>query len=457
MESDLVSRLGISIGDSFRLGLTEFILRDIIVTSPDDAGANFGLGPRTILKTEDLKTSGLIAPGTLFSAKYRLEIAPSENLDTLKTLAKTKFENSGMRWRDSRNGAPGISEFVTRLSAFFIMVGLAGLIVGGVGIGSAVKSYLNRKIAAIAVLRSLGATNFQIFMTYFIQLSILSLLGIAVGLSLGASAPHILAPFLKVFIPIPIDIVFSLKPIYEAAIYGAIIATLFTLWPLSKCENIQTAALFREMNLLSYRLPRFKYLVWSLGLLIILLITSALFNQNPKLTSWFALGFSVAVLALFLSARILMAIIKKLARFANGRPSTRWALASMGGTQEGTSNSLLAIGLGLTVLAIIGQVDGNLRTSINNDLPKVAPSYFVIDIQKSQIEEVRRTLNSYNGVTSFDEAPMLRGIITKINNEQASEVAGDHWVIRGDRGITYFEELPERFNLTEGRLSLIHI
>ena len=452
MESDLVSRLGISIGDSFRLGLTEFILRDIIVTSPDDAGANFGLGPRTILKTEDLKASGLIAPGTLFSAKYRLMIAPNENFDTLKTLAKTKFENSGMRWRDSRNGAPGISEFVTRLSAFFIMVGLAGLIVGGVGIGSAVKSYLNRKIATIAVLRSLGATNFQIFMTYFIQLSILSLLGIALGLGLGAIAPHILAPFLKVIIPIPIDIVFSLKPIYEAAIYGAIIATLFTLWPLSKCENIQTAALFREMNLLSYRLPRFKYLVWSLGLLIILLITSALFNQNPKLTSWFALGFSVAVLALFLSARILMAIIKKLARFANGRPSTRWALASMGGTQEGTSNSLLAIGLGLTVLGIIGQVDGNLRTSINNDLPKVAPSYFVIDIQKSQIEEVRRTLNSYNGVTSFDEAPMLRGIITKINNEQASEVAGDHWVIRGDRGITYFEELPERFNLTEGQL-----
>ena len=280
----------------------------------------------------------------------------------------------------------------------------------------------------------------------------LSLLGIALGLGLGASAPHILAPFLKVIVPIPIDIVFSLKPIYEAAIYGAIIATLFTLWPLSRCENIQTAALFREMNLLSYSLPRFKYVVSSVGLLIILLITSALFNQDPKLTSWFALGFSVAVLALFLSARILMAIIKKLARFANGRPSTRWALASMGGTQEGTSNSLLAIGLGLTVLAIIGQVDGNLRTSINNDLPKVAPSYFVIDIQKSQIEEIRRILNSYDGVTSFDEAPMLRGIITKINNKQASEVAGDHWVIKGDRGITYFEELPERFNLTEGLL-----
>ena len=147
-----------------------------------------------------------------------------------------------------------------------------------------------------------------------------------------------------------------------------------------------------------------------------------------------------------------MYCIKKLGRVINGHPSTRWALAAMGGTQEGTNNSLIAIGLGLTVLAIIGQVDGNLRTSINNNLPEVAPSYFVIDIQKSQIEEVRDILNSNKGVISFDEAPMLRGIITKLNNKQASEVAGDHWVIRGDRGITYFEELPKRFNLTKGQL-----
>ena len=69
-----------------------------------------------------------------------------------------------------------------------------------------------------------------------------------------------------------------------------------------------------------------------------------------------------------------MYCIKKLGRVINGHPSTRWALAAMGGTQEGTNNSLIAIGLGLTVLAIIGQVDGNLRTSINNNLPEVAPS-----------------------------------------------------------------------------------
>ena len=452
MESDLASRLGINIGETFSLGLTKFVLRDIIQSSPDDAGTNFGLGPRTIIKSEDLLDSGLIAPGTLFTAKYRLLIEPLKNLDELRALAKIKFENNGMRWRDARNGAPGISEFVNRLSAFFIMVGLAGLVVGGVGIGSAVKSYLNRKISTIAVMRSLGATNFQIFMTYFVQLAIISFIGITIGLVIGASVPHLCAPLLKVLIPIPISIVFSIKPIAEAAIYGTIIATLFTLWPLSRCENIKAAALFREMNLIKDGFPRLKYLVLSFILVLILLIISAVFNQNPELTSWFALGFTVALVTLFLSARILMYCIKKFGRIINGHPSTRWALAAMGGTQEGTNNSLIAIGLGLTVLAIIGQVDGNLRTSINNNLPEVAPSYFVIDIQKSQIEEVRDILNSNKGVISFDEAPMLRGIITKINNKQASEVAGDHWVIRGDRGITYFEELPKRFNLTKGQL-----
>ena len=452
MESDLASRLGINIGETFSLGLTKFVLRDIIQSSPDDAGTNFGLGPRTIIKSEDLLDSGLIAPGTLFTAKYRLLIEPLKNLDELRALAKIKFENNGMRWRDARNGAPGISEFVSRLSAFFIMVGLAGLVVGGVGIGSAVKSYLNRKISTIAVMRSLGATNFQIFMTYFVQLAIISFIGITIGLVIGASVPHLCAPLLKVLIPIPISIVFSIKPIAEAAIYGTIIATLFTLWPLSRCENIKAAALFREMNLIKDGFPRLKYLVLSFILVLILLIISAVFNQNPELTSWFALGFTVALVTLFLSARILMYCIKKFGRIINGHPSTRWALAAMGGTQEGTNNSLIAIGLGLTVLAIIGQVDGNLRTSINNNLPEVAPSYFVIDIQKSQIEEVRDILNSNKGVISFDEAPMLRGIITKINNKQASEVAGDHWVIRGDRGITYFEELPKRFNLTKGQL-----
>ena len=75
---------------------------------PSHGFANFGLGPRTIVKTKELKSSGLLAPGTLFTAKYRLQIDPSKNLEALGSIAKMKFEETGMRWRDTRNGAPGI-------------------------------------------------------------------------------------------------------------------------------------------------------------------------------------------------------------------------------------------------------------------------------------------------------------------------------------------------------------
>ena len=111
MESDLASRLGINIGETFSLGLTKFVLRDIIQSSPDDAGTNFGLGPRTIIKSKDLLDSGLIAPGTLFTAKYRLLIEPFENLDELRALAKivTKTRKDTPARPRTRRGKIGLA------------------------------------------------------------------------------------------------------------------------------------------------------------------------------------------------------------------------------------------------------------------------------------------------------------------------------------------------------------
>jgi putative ABC transport system permease protein len=106
--------------------------------------------------------------------------------------------------------------------------------------------------------------------------------------------------------------------------------------------------------------------------------------------------------------------------------------------------------LGLSVLAAVGQIDGNLRGAIARDLPKVAPSYFFVDIQKDQISDFVARVSINPQVTRMDTAPMLRGIITQINGVDANEVAGDHWVIRGDRGLTFAATLPERTTLTAG-------
>ena len=116
---------------------------------------------------------------------------------------------------------------------------------------------------------------------------------------------------------------------------------------------------------------------------------------------------------------------------------------------EATASVILALGLGLSVLSSVGQIDGNLRDAIRQDLPKVAPSYFFVDIQKSQMPAFL-SLMAQDAVGKVETAPMLRGVVSQINGRPAQEVAGDHWVVRGDRGLTYAETLPENSKLVAG-------
>jgi len=98
----------------------------------------------------------------------------------------------------------------------------------------------------------------------------------------------------------------------------------------------------------------------------------------------------------------------------------------------------------------VGQIDGNLRSSFADDLPEVAPSYFFVDIQPDQIDGFRERLGSDVAVSRVDTAPMLRGIITQINGQPADEVADGHWVVQGDRGITYAGAQTDGTEVTQG-------
>ena len=151
-----------------------------------------------------------------------------------------------------------------------------------------------------------------------------------------------------------------------------------------------------------------------------------------------------------LAALLIRKIAKRAARFARGQPSLRWALSAISGPREEAVSVVLSLGLGLSVLAAVGQIDGNLRGAIARDLPSVAPSYFFVDIQKDQMPGYLERLNSDPSVSRIDSAPMLRGIITQINGTPAHETAGDHWVLEGDRGITYSTELPDNTRLLDG-------
>ena len=443
MERALIDRLGLAVGDTFRLGTQDFTLSAELTREPDSAAGGFALGPRTIVLRTSLENAQLLASGTLFSSKYRLTLPEGTDLQALEADARARFENSGLRWTDSRNGAPGVAEFVDRLGAFLVLVGLSGLAVGGVGVSAAVRAYLAEKTSVIATLRTLGAERSTIFQTYFIQIGALSLLGIAIGVILGALIPLALAPIIEARLPIPARFTIFPGPLIEAAIYGLLTAFVFTLWPLARAEDVRAATLFRDALGSARILPAPRYLLWIGAGLAALIGLAGVFSGTWRLTLWTAGGIAFALALLAVAAVGIRWLARRAAPWAKGRPALRWALGAISGPREGAASVVLSLGLGLSVLAAVGQIDGNLRNAISGNLPDVAPSYFFVDIQRDQMAGYTERLENDDAVSRVESAPMLRGIITQINGTPARDVAGDHWVIQGDRGLTYSETPTE--------------
>ncbi|MGR3493460.1 MAG: ABC transporter permease, partial [Shimia sp.] len=286
---------------------------------------------------------------------------------------------------------------------------------------------------------------------YFLQIGILTLLGLAIGIALGAVVPLLLAPVIEARLPVPAELSIYPRPLIEAAIYGTLAALIFTLWPLARAEEIRAAALFRDA-LATNALPASRYIVMTGALIGALVVTASLFSGTWTITLWTFGGIAGALVILILAAALTRFAAKRAtrAKALRGRTTARMALGAIGGPREEATSVVLSLGLGLSVLAAVGQIDGNMRGAIQGELPDVAPSYFFVDIQNDQLDGFNERLATDPGVERVDTAPMLRGIITRINGQPAAEVAGDHWVLQGDRGVTYSAEVPDNTRVTAG-------
>lgn len=452
MAKVLADRLALKPGDTFRLGAKDFTLSAVLIRAPDDAAGGFGLGPPMIVRTAALEGSGLLAPGTLYDTEYRMALPKGANLAALEAEAEHLFRDTGMRWRDSRNAAPGMTRFVDRMGAFLVLVGLAGLAVGGVGVSAAVRAYLDGKTEVIATLKTLGAEGRVIFQAYLMQIGALAGLGIAAGLVLGAILPLALAPLIEAQLPLPAEFGIYFAPLAEAALYGALTALLFTLWPLARTRQVRAGALFRDAAGPVRGWPGWWVGAAMLVLAAALIGAAALFSGVPMLALWAAGGILAALLLLICAACLVRFLARRgaRARWVRGHTALRLALGAVGGPGGEATSVVLSLGLGLTVLAAVGQIDANMKNAIAGELPKVAPSYFIVDIQPGQVQGFLDRVENDPGVSKVQTAPMLRGVITRINGKPARAVAGDHWVLRGDRGVTSSATPPEGTVITQG-------
>ncbi|WP_281300655.1 MULTISPECIES: FtsX-like permease family protein [unclassified Iodidimonas] len=451
VDETLATRLDLDLGGIIRLGSVDFELRAFITNEPDRANFGFELGPAAIFDLGALPQTGLIQPGSLVTYVYKLRMAPEIDIKAWEKEARSLHEGAGWRIRTRDNSAPNIRRVIDQMGSFLTLVGLTALLVGGVGVGNAVRAYLDRKSDTIATLKVLGATGWMIFAIYLVQVMALASIAVLAGLAIGAGLPFLLQDFISDRLPVPPLFGFYAAPLFSAVIYGYLITFAFAIWPLGRARDIPAQRLFRTMVADQASRLRPVYLL-MLGVSIVLIIAAGmLFSEERLLAGGFILAAGVSLLVLRGAGALVARLAALVPRVHS--PGLRLAIANLHRPGAATGPVVVSLGLGLTLFVMMALVEGNMTREVNGQIPQNAPAFFFVDIQPWQYDDFVLAARDIPGVDGLETVPSLRGTITKINETPAEDwdvSKGSGWVLRGDRSLSYAVQLPEENSVVAG-------
>lgn len=452
--SDLAARMNLSTGQSIEFGNKNFRIDDIIMDEPDRLGEGFTIGPVAMIGMADLPATQLIQPGSLYAAKYRIRLPSDQSANAAREQLDRAHPNAGWDIKDSSNGAPGTRRFVERMGQFLSLVGLAALVIAGIGVGHGVASYLDGKRTSLATLKVLGADGRALAQIYGLQIAAVAALSIIAGLLVGAFLPLLITQIAGEMLPIRPGLSLYPLPLLVAAAYGLFIATAFALPPLAQARLTPAAGLYRAaVNASKGRSQTDRRtmaaVIFAFAAIVALAVGTA---QEPL----FALAFVAAVAGLLLLLIGLGRLVQRLA----GRipppkhPLLRLALANLHRPGAATGALVVALGLGLTLFVTLAAVQSSITAEIRSTVPSRAPSFFILDIPQDQAVRFQHMVTSADAKADINLIPALRGSITEYAGQRVADLAElpkDAWVLRGDRGLTYSAEIPTGSALSAGQ------
>jgi putative ABC transport system permease protein len=451
VEDSALTRMKLALGDRVKVGDATVELRAILLREPDRGlNAFASLGPRLMMPFEALADSGLTQAGSLLTWQYRIRLPQGRSDAAVAEKIKERFPQAGWRVESLAQAGGGIRFWLDRLTQFISLVGLASLLVGGVGVGNAISSFLATRLRTIATLKCLGAPERLVFTTYFLQIALVSLLGVLIGLVVGAGLPFAAQSLIAELLPVRARIGLYFRPLAMAAAFGFLVSLLFALLPLVRARAVSAATLMRGAVVARARLARRDLAMIAFTALALAAFTVATASERRN-TAWFVLGTLAAFIAFPLLARGLMWLAARVRkpRFA----ALRLALANLHRPGAPTPIVMLSLGLGLTVLVATALIEGNLRDQITQRIPKDAPAFFFVDIQSSQMPEFEKAVASVPGAGALEKVPSLRGRITRIKGVPVGEMTVPveaRWAVDGDRGVTYSATAPEGARIVAG-------
>jgi putative ABC transport system permease protein len=451
VEEALMARLGVKTAEIIHIGDADFVVRARIVTEPDRVAGGFTLGPRVLISSEGLSRARLITPGSLLNYSYRVALAGQTTPEQFRAAFQAAFPDSVWQINDRSNAIPRVTRFVEQATMFLTLVGLTALVVAGVGAGQAVEAFLQRRRATIATLKAMGAEGNDIFLIYLIQIMAVAAVGLVLGLALGAALPFLVEHFFGEQIPAPAHYAVYPGPLVLAAAFGTLAALGFAILPLARAREIAPAGLFRDLVAPSSRHGRWPYRVAAFAAFGSIAALSILLSPYPL----FNLGFLGGSFAVLLALRLIATAFRHLLTRMPRRKSQllRLALANLTRPGTPTASIIVALGLGLTLLATVALIQASVEDQVQDQLPSRAPSFFFVDIQQNQIDAFTKLVSEFPTAADFNATPMLRARVVKLNGVPVADakIATDsRWAVDGDRAVTYSTTRPKDARVVEG-------
>ena len=444
----VMAQLDVGVGDTLRLGTVGFEVAGSVDGLPTDIGFQTATGPRVFVGRGQLDATGLLGLGSLSRHNVYLRLPAGVDPDAVEEAHEDVLRATRVSFRTPEEHARSLTRSADFLADFLGLVGLAALLLGGVGVGSAVNVFVRGKLTSIAVLRCVGATRRQVFATYLLQSVWMGFLGSLLGVAAGLVVQRFLPLLIRDVLPVEVASSVSPESVAFGLFLGTWVAFIFALLPLLEVRKISPLQALRQVA--EAAPPRDPARIAAVAALGATVLALTLFEApSPETGLAFAGGLAAVTGILWCVA---LGLARGTRRFFPRRAgyTVRQGVANLFRPGNQTVAVTLALGFGVLVVGVIVQLQRNLVRELSLDQGPNGANMLLFDLQPEQEPAVGELLAGYSEGEP-EIAPMVTARVAGVNGRPVAEILADsadeerpeRWTLRREYRNTYRAEVKD--------------
>lgn len=445
----LLEKLNVKIGDTIRIGEADFQIRAAFEREPGGGAGGFRLGSRVFVEKKAFDEAGITRNSS--RVRRRILYRTSDNPNQLVKNLREALKGTTVTVQSFRETQENLNAQFERTENYLSLTGLLILVLGGVGVWNVARVFVEQKRKAIAVLKCLGANATQVTIVYLMQILTLGFFGSLFGVFLAQMFLWFAGWRFADVLPEAMSYTVHFSTAWQGIVLGVLISFLFSALPLLQVRNIKPNLLLRDEA--GEKMRRLDWTKWAFAAVSLagLLGVAAWQAGSVKVGAIFLVGLGVTSLFLYAAAILLTKLLRRVRNF--GSFSVAQAVNSLYRPGNQTRIILLAVGLGAFVVLSVQTLQANLVREFDFTRNQTLPSLFFIDVQKSQVENLRAMVERATGDT-LQLIPTIRARIAAVNGEPFDfsnrEVRERQGQIGREFAVTYRQNLDDNETIVQG-------